>query len=102
MPVNTVLPAVSGVAQQGGWLETSNGTWLNSPTGWGYGWWRCDSAGGNCVDIAGATGWRYQLTAADVGKTVRSLIRASNAAGTETVASEATSVVAPTAAAPTP
>jgi len=101
-PVNTALPVVLGVAQEGGWLESSPGTWLNSPTGWDYGWRRCNPAGNSCVEVAGASDWRYQLTSADVGNTLRVVITASNAAGTTTATSTETSVVAPAPAAPTP
>jgi len=93
--VNTQLPAIFGLAEEGAWLEAWAGVWLNSPTGWEYGWRRCDSSGGACVDIAGAGAWRYQLTGADVGKTLRVVVTAKNAAGNTSATSAPTSVVIP-------
>ena len=50
-------------------------------------WQRCDAAGNNCSDIAGATAWSYVLTGADVGATIRSEVTASNDAGSATAVS---------------
>jgi len=47
------------------------------------------------VDIAGAGAWRYQLTGADVGKTLRVVVTAKNAAGNTSATSAPTSVVIP-------
>ena len=44
-PANTALPTISGTAQQGQNIYTSNGSWSGSPTGYSYQWLRCDSAG---------------------------------------------------------
>ena len=44
-PVNTVLPLVTGTAQQGQTLSSTNGTWNNSPTGYTYQWQDCNAAG---------------------------------------------------------
>ena len=46
-----------------------------------YQWRRCDSAGSNCSDIAGATASTYVLVAADVGSRIRARISATNPAG---------------------
>ncbi len=80
-PVNTVPPVVSGTATQGHTLSTSNGTWTYSPTGYGYQWRRCDSAGNNCSDIAGATSSTYSLVYADAGSTMRVVVTATNPSG---------------------
>ena len=45
-------------------------------------WLRCDANGELCVQIAGATGWSYELVQADVGHTVRLEVAATNAQGT--------------------
>ena len=37
-PVNTVLPAISGAAQVGQTLTTTNGTWSKTPTSFAYQW----------------------------------------------------------------
>ena len=44
-------------------------------------WERCDTAGANCADIAGATDPHYTLTDEDAGTTVRVEVTYTNAAG---------------------
>lgn len=75
---NVTPPTLSGSTQQGGFINTSNGTWTYSLDylSYTYQWERCDAGGANCVDIPGATAASYQLTAADVGGTVRSRVTA--------------------------
>ena len=58
-----------------------------------YQWRRCDAAGANCVDIAGATGSTYDLTAADVGSTIRVIVTATNAGGSDSASSAASAPV---------
>ena len=90
-PVNTVLPSISGVAQEGSTVTAGAGTWSGTPTiTYTYQWRRCDSAGNNCVDIAGQTATTYTLVAADVGKTLRVVVTATNAGGTASATSPAT------------
>ena len=81
-PVNTGLPTISGTAQVGQTLTASPGSWTNGPTSYAYQWKQCDSSGGNCVAISGATLSTYVLQRADLGKTVRVSVTASNDAGT--------------------
>ena len=85
---------VSGTAEQGQVLSTTNGSWTNSPTGYAYGWEDCDSSGAGCVTISGATSSSYTLTAGDVGHTVRSVVTASDSGGSTSASSAATGVVA--------
>jgi DNA-binding beta-propeller fold protein YncE len=93
--VNTSPPTISGTAQQGQTLTANQGSWTNSPTSYGYEWLRCDSGGANCSPISGATGSTWTLTEADVGKTVRVSVIASNASGPSAAVSSAqTAVVA--------
>ncbi len=93
LPVNTTLPVISGAAEQGATLSTSNGVWSGSPTAYAYQWRRCDTTGANCTAVAGATGSTYALTSADIGFTVRSSVTATNAAGSSTASSAPTAVV---------
>ncbi len=92
-PVNTAVPAVSGQAVQGQTLSTSNGSWSGGPASYAYGWEDCNSAGGSCTSIAGATSSSYTLQAGDVGHTVRSVVTATNAGGSASASSAATGVV---------
>jgi acid phosphatase type 7 len=80
-PVNTALPSISGSVVVGQTLTAAPGSWTNSPTGYSYQWLQCDSSGANCVAISGATASTYVLQRADLGKTVRVSVTASNDAG---------------------
>jgi hypothetical protein len=79
MTVTPVTPPVlSGNAQQGQVLTTTNGTWtfdLDYLT-YSYEWERCDVAGENCTVIAGQSGQTLLLTSADVGHTIRARVDA--------------------------
>jgi hypothetical protein len=93
-PANTSLPTVSGTAREGEVLTADAGTWSGTePIGFGYQWRRCGAEGGGCVDIAGATGADYALVSADVGRTLRVRVTATNAAGAASAVSEPTAVV---------
>jgi hypothetical protein len=81
-PANEELPAIVGAAKVGETLTGGDGRWSGTePLSYARQWLRCDDTGGGCVEIAGATGQRYTLTAADSGKRVRYRVTASNAAG---------------------
>ena len=86
-PVNTVKPALTGPAQRGSTLTAGQGTWSGNGNAYGYQWQR------DGVDIAGATGSSYTLTADDVNATVRVLVSASNPDGTATAASSPTATI---------
>jgi hypothetical protein len=89
-PANTAAPTVSPTIAQAGKTETTtNGTWSGSPTGFSYSWFRCAGAG-SCVSIPGATGATHLVTRADLGKTLRSLVTATNGGGAGMAISAAT------------
>lgn len=94
VPVNTVLPIIVGMTTRLQTLTCGTGSWSNSPTSYTYQWKRCDTAGANAVNISGATATSYVLGTADVGKTLRCAVIASNGSGAGIAAvSDATSVV---------
>jgi hypothetical protein len=72
-----------------------------SPGGWSgrqpirlsYAWLRCNSTGGECAAIPGATGRSYRLTSSDVNRKLRVNVTARNAIGTTTVLSSESGVV---------
>lgn len=95
-PVPTAEPVVTGTAQVGQTLTTTNGEWSSDSniTRYGYAWGRCDTNGSNCVTIGGATSNKYTLVDADQGHRIRSYVTAYNANGTTTSDSNATGTVA--------
>jgi hypothetical protein len=98
-PVNTAEPAISGSAVEGSTVTTTTGTWTGTGITYAYQWVRCEADGGlpdgsNCPTIPGATGSAYTPVSDDIGKTLRVQVTASNSAGSATVASNATGVVA--------
>jgi hypothetical protein len=99
-PLNTATPTLTGPAQEGQTLSTSNGSWSGSPTSYTYAWSRCDTSGDSCSTIAGASSATYAAAANDVGHTLRVTVTATNAGGA-TQATSAPSAVVSSAAAPT-
>src|SRR5919198_5584679 len=66
-PSNSSAPVISptGTIKDGQKLTVSNGVWTGTtPITYSYQWQSCDSLGGNCTDIAGATANNYTLTSA--------------------------------------
>jgi hypothetical protein len=98
-PTNTGQPTISGTPQQGARLTASTGTWTGTPPiSFAYQWVRCGADGGqpdggNCAIVSGATDRRYRLVGADVGFRMRVRVTATNADGSRTAASNATSPV---------
>lgn len=85
-PSTSDTVTVSGQAQEGTTLTCNRGTWTGSPT-FTYTWLRAGSP------ISGATSATYTPTASDVGSTLRCRVSATNAGGTVTLTSAATSAV---------
>ena len=92
-PANQAVPSISGVTGAGQTLNASSGSWSGSPTGYAYQWKRCTSAGSGCAAIAGATAAAYLLQSSDVDSTLRVTVTATNAWGSGSADSAATSVV---------
>jgi subtilisin family serine protease len=92
-PANTAAPVISGVARAGNSLSVSNGSWTNSPTSYSYQWQRCNSSGGGCAAISGATASGYGVATADVGFTLRCAVTARNSAGSASASSAPTALV---------
>jgi hypothetical protein len=93
-------PIVSGTPTVGQQLSTTDGTWVTSGklaaypnSGYTRKWLDCDSSGGSCSDISGATGNTYALRSSDYGHTIRSDVTATTAGGSTSQVSAATSVV---------
>jgi hypothetical protein len=93
-PVNSTAPTISGTATENQTLTANEGTWTGSPGSYAYQWMQCDTAGNACVEIKNATAKTYTLQTADVGKTIRVRITASNNDGKTSVTSGATAAIA--------
>jgi hypothetical protein len=100
VPVSTSPPTIGGVAAVGQQLTASPGGWAPAPASVAYRWRRCNAAGDACTDIPNAAGASYTLASADLGRRLRVVVTATNAAGSTTTVSGATDRVA--AAAPAP
>lgn len=94
-PVNTVAPVVSGTATIGQTLSTTNGTWIGAPAPtFTYQWQR------STVDISGATSATYLLVRADVGNTIRCVVKATNSIAPSGVTANSNSTAAVAALVP--
>ncbi|MGH6936455.1 MAG: hypothetical protein ACRED2_09800, partial [Methylocella sp.] len=93
VPVNTVLPAISGIAQVGQTLTATTGTWTNNPASFAYQWNRAGTP------IGGATASTYVPVAADVGNALTVSVVATNSSGPSAPATSAatSAVIAPSA-----
>ena len=90
-PANRSLPTIGGEAREGVGLAANPGAWDGSPPiAYAYQWRRCDAAGANCADIAGAAAAAYTVTAGDVGHRLIVAVTAANAYGSATAASPPT------------
>jgi len=93
-PVNQSPPTISGSAVLGQTLTATSGSWTNSPTTYEYQWRRCNADGtSGCSSISGATGSSYTVADADVGKTLKVRVNASNGDGGGEATSAPTAVV---------
>jgi hypothetical protein len=80
-PTLLTPPMVSGTPQQGQTLTAALGTSSASDATFAYQWQKCDAAGANCADIAGATAQTYLVAPPDVGSTLRVNLVATNRFG---------------------
>jgi hypothetical protein len=78
----------------GSLLTANPGAWSGKqPISYSYRWLRCNSAGGACASIGGATSSTYRLTSSDVGHKIRFTVTARNSIGSTTVTSGESPVV---------
>ena len=91
-PTNSVSPSISGTSTFGSVLTAANGTWSGSPT-YAYQWQRASTAAGSYSNISGATSQTYTLVSADVGQYLKVNVTASNAGGSNSALSSASSQI---------
>ena len=93
-PANTAAPAISGTPQVGQVLTATTGTWSSDTTPtYAYAWRQCDAQGNNCAAISAATAATYTAQTADVGKTIRVVVTATNPSGASSATSAQTAAV---------
>ena len=101
-PSATRLPRISGTARVGRSISVQTGTWSSTERAtYAYQWFRCTAsasaatgtAGGGCSAIAGATGARYTVQAADIGKYLRVTVTAINSGGSGNATTSTTSLI---------
>lgn len=99
-PTSTAAATITGKPFVGEQLVADPGKYSGGASNrFSFQWRRCDTGGGNCVDIPGATGQTYGVLKADLNHTLRVRVKATNEFGSTTTDSNATTVVK-TAAAP--
>lgn len=92
-PTNTTAPTISGNAVENQRLTANEGVWSGGQIRFAYRWLRCDQNGNGCADISNATAKTYTVQTADVGRTLRVRVTASNNDGQRSVTSGPTAVV---------
>jgi hypothetical protein len=96
-PVSLELPAITGTAQDGETLSASTGSWAGTePFSYTYQWQSCNSSGGSCSNISGATSTTYALTSSSVGSTLRIVVTAKDSVGSSGATSSPSAVVVAT------
>lgn len=99
-PTAATPPAITGDPFVGEQLVADAGTYGGGAVDrYTFQWQRCDTNGGSCTDIAGATAQTYGVLKTDVGHTLRVQVTATNPFGNTASQSKATPVIK---AAPTP
>jgi hypothetical protein len=95
LPTSTALPSISGVLQDGSLLSVATGTWSGTePISYAYQWQLCNALGEACKALEGATGASLKLDPSEIGKTLDVVVTATNVAGSTSVTSPLTSLIA--------
>jgi hypothetical protein len=101
-PIAAVLPQlvsvgpITGKLQVPQTIQALRSNWTTTPdTRFSYQWQRCDAAGANCADIAGATRQAYRLQTADARARLRVVHVATNPDGATTAVTPPTDPILP-------
>ena len=87
---NVSAPAISGSTRVGASLSADPGRWRGAPPiVYAYQWQRCNGSGEECANIEDATKQGYRPVAADLSKTMRVKVTASNSEGSASATSAA-------------
>ncbi len=89
------LPAAGGTPDVGSTLNADPGSWSGAlPISYGYQWQQCNSSGGECANISGATSASYAPASGDIGGTLKVVVTATDSEGSASATSPATAVIA--------
>jgi hypothetical protein len=101
-PTAKSLPSVTGTPRAGDTLTANEGAWeKGNGLTFSYQWQRCDAAGANCANIAGAAAKAYVAQTADVGRTLRVEVAATDNDGSSQAVSATTRDIVASGADPT-
>jgi hypothetical protein len=92
-PSNSAAPSISGTTAFGSTLTAANGTWSGNPTGYTYQWQRASTSTGSYSNISGATSQSYTVATADIGNFLKVNVTATNAGGSTSALSSATTQI---------
>lgn len=81
VPQSTTAPKISGEPVVDAQIQTDDGAWTNSPTGFKYQWQWKPGGTGEFMPVTGATSKTFQCSSTFVGSPVRCLVTAINASG---------------------
>jgi hypothetical protein len=94
LPSDETLPSISGALTEGGLLSALTGSWSGTaPISYAYVWELCNATGAACREISGALEPTLSVLSGDIGSTLRVVVTATNAAGSTSATSSATSIV---------
>jgi hypothetical protein len=90
VPINTLLPTITGYATPRSELDATNGSWSGRPVSYSYQWEDCNSSGMNCTNATGAASgpcspvaYCYVVTSGEArwSDTIKVVVTATNANG---------------------
>jgi hypothetical protein len=92
-PVDVLAPTILGLTITGQTVSATMGVFTGTEPSYAYQWELCNSSGASCGEISGATESSYTIPAGEVGDTLRVVVTASNAAGSASATSEASTQI---------
>ncbi len=91
---NLSPPAIDGTPAAGSTLTADPGVWSGAqPISYSYQWESCNGTGGDCAEVAGATGARYALGTGDISTTLRVTVTATDSEGSAKLTSAPSSPI---------
>ena len=92
-PVDVLAPSILGLAITGQAVTATEGAWTGTEPTYSFQWELCNSSGGACAEVSGATKSTFSIPDGDAAHTLRVIVTASNSAGTVSATSEHSSEI---------